>query len=81
MRGKPTRSRRTRHAAGKAPAYERDDGPLTAKQIKAIKKLVPQGREMVVTSSLFPSLEKSRRPIKACGTAAARLVRKERNKK
>ncbi len=36
------------------PAYEPDDGPLTAKQIAAIKKLVPQGRGMVVTSSLFP---------------------------
>ena len=39
--------------AAKAPAYEPDDGPLTAKQIKATKKLEPQGRGRSVKSSLF----------------------------
>ncbi len=34
------------------PAYEPDDGPLTDKQIAAIKKMVPQGR-MKVTKSLL----------------------------
>ncbi len=54
MRGKPKRSRKTRRAARKTPAYERDDGPLTEEQIAAIKKLVPQGRGMRIASSLFP---------------------------
>lgn len=34
------------------PAYEPDDGSLTAKQIEAIKKLEPQGR-CKWSSSLF----------------------------
>jgi len=34
------------------PRYEPDDGPLTAKQLKAIKRLEPQGR-MEVSESLF----------------------------
>ncbi|MBI5115048.1 hypothetical protein HZA56_01085 [Candidatus Poribacteria bacterium] len=52
---KPRRKRRHRRArpAMKAPTYEPDDGPLTAKQIKAIKRLVPQGRMKKVRSSLF----------------------------
>lgn len=47
------RKRRRTEPAKKAPAYERENGPLTAKQIKAIKKLVPQGRMKKVKSSLF----------------------------
>lgn len=35
------------------PAYEPDDGPLTAKQLEAIKRLAPQGRMKSVKSSLF----------------------------
>ena len=34
------------------PAYEQDDGPLTAGQITAIGRIVPQGR-MKVTKSLL----------------------------
>ena len=35
------------------PQYERDDGPLTASQIKKIKKLVPQDRKWKTRTSLF----------------------------
>ncbi len=35
------------------PKYEPDDGPLTAKQLAAIKKAVPQGKLKSVRSSLF----------------------------
>jgi len=73
MRHKPKRGRTTRRAAKKTPAYEPDDGPLTAKQIKAIRKLEPQGR-MKVESSLLPSL-------KVRGTPATRLLREDRNRK
>lgn len=52
---KPRRKRGHRRAkpSTKAPAYEPDDGPLTAKQIEAIKKLEPQGIMKSVRSSLF----------------------------
>ncbi len=54
---KKSELRRLKKLAAEAkPAYEPDDGPLTAKQIKAIKKLVPQGRGMLVTSSLFKEM-------------------------
>lgn len=47
-------SRTAKRRAGKTrPVYERDDGPLTARQIGAIKRLAPQGR-MKVKASLFP---------------------------
>ncbi len=35
------------------PQYEADDGPLTAAQVRQIKKRVPQGRKRSVRSSLF----------------------------
>ena len=35
------------------PQYEADDGPLTAAQVRQIKKLVPQGGKRSVRSSLF----------------------------
>jgi CHAD domain-containing protein len=35
------------------PKYEPDDGPLTAKQLAAIKKAVPQGKLKSVRASLF----------------------------
>lgn len=35
------------------PQYEADDGPLTATQIRQIKKHVPQGSKRSVRSSLF----------------------------
>ncbi|WP_265645867.1 hypothetical protein [Verminephrobacter aporrectodeae] len=35
------------------PQYEADDGPLTATQVRQIKKQVPQGRKRSVRSSLF----------------------------
>ena len=35
------------------PQYEADDGPLTATQIRQIKKRVPQGSKRSVRSSLF----------------------------
>ncbi len=35
------------------PQYEADDGPLTASQLRQIKKRVPQGRKRSVRSSLF----------------------------
>lgn len=35
------------------PAYEADDGPLSATQLRAIRKAVPQGRHQSVKSSLF----------------------------
>jgi len=35
------------------PQYEADDGPLTATQVKQIKKRVPQGSKRSVKSSLF----------------------------
>ena len=37
------------------PQYEADDGPLTASQVRQIKKLVPQGKKRSVRSSLFES--------------------------
>ena len=35
------------------PQYESDDGPLTATQLRQIKKRVPQGSKRSVRSSLF----------------------------
>ena len=35
------------------PQYEPDDGPLTAAQLRQIRKLVPQGKKRSVRSSLF----------------------------
>ena len=35
------------------PQYEADDGPLTAAQMRQIKKRVPQGKKRSVRSSLF----------------------------
>ena len=35
------------------PQYEADDGPLTATQLRQIKKQVPQGTKRSVRSSLF----------------------------
>lgn len=35
------------------PQYEADDGPLTAAQLRQIKKRVPQGSKRSVRSSLF----------------------------
>lgn len=51
----PRRKRRRQRVkpVAKKPAYEPDDGPLTAKQIEIIKKLVPQGRGKSISSSLF----------------------------
>ena len=35
------------------PQYEADDGPLTAAQMRQIKKRAPQGKQRSVRSSLF----------------------------
>ena len=35
------------------PAYERDDGPVSAITIKSLKKREPQGKLKIVASSLF----------------------------
>jgi hypothetical protein len=35
------------------PAYERDDGPVSAATLKALKKREPQGKLKIVASSLF----------------------------
>ncbi len=35
------------------PQYEPDDGPLTAAQVRQIRKLVPQGKKRSVRSSLL----------------------------
>jgi predicted GIY-YIG superfamily endonuclease len=35
------------------PQYEADDGPLTAAQVRQIKKRNPQGKKKSVRSSLF----------------------------
>jgi hypothetical protein len=35
------------------PQYQADDGPLTATQLRQIKKRVPQGSKRSVRSSLF----------------------------
>lgn len=35
------------------PQYEADEGPLTAAQMRQIKKQVPQGKKHSVRSSLF----------------------------
>lgn len=35
------------------PQYEADDGPLTAAQMRQIRKRVPQGKKRSVRSSLF----------------------------
>jgi len=40
-------------AAKVLPQYEADDGPLTAAQVRQIKKRVPQGAKRSVRSSLF----------------------------
>lgn len=49
---KPKRKQAARPVAKKTPAYAADDGPLTAKQIAAIKKHAPR-RLRKVRSSLF----------------------------
>jgi hypothetical protein len=40
-------------AARLLPQYEADDGPLTAAQLRQIKKRVPQAKKRSVRSSLF----------------------------
>jgi hypothetical protein len=40
------------------PQYEADDGPLTATQIRQIKKQVPQNTKRSVRSSLFDTKTK-----------------------
>jgi antitoxin component of RelBE/YafQ-DinJ toxin-antitoxin module len=35
------------------PQYQADEGPLTAVQVRQIKKMVPQGKKRSVRSSLF----------------------------
>jgi hypothetical protein len=40
-------------AAKVLPQYERDEGPLSAAQMRQIKKRVPQGTKRAVRSSLF----------------------------
>lgn len=40
-------------AARVLPQYEADDGPLTAAQVRQIKKRVPQGGKRSLRSSLF----------------------------
>jgi hypothetical protein len=35
------------------PQYEQDDGPLTAAQVRQIKKRVPQGTKRSIRSTLF----------------------------
>jgi len=35
------------------PQYEADDGPLTATQLRQIKKRIPQGSKRSIRSSLF----------------------------
>ena len=35
------------------PQYEKDEGPLSASQVRQIKKRVPQGTKRSVRSSLF----------------------------
>lgn len=40
-------------AAKVLPQYERDDGPVSAAQVRQIKKRVPQGTKRSVRSSLF----------------------------
>lgn len=40
-------------AAKVLPQYEADDGPLTASQVRQIKKCVPQSSKRSVRSSLF----------------------------
>lgn len=41
-----------RKRANARPAYERDDGPLTEKQIAALRRLVPPGKLKVISSLL-----------------------------
>jgi hypothetical protein len=40
-------------AAKVLPQYEQDDGPVSAAQVRQIKKRVPQGTKRSVRSSLF----------------------------
>ncbi|HMN82283.1 MAG TPA: hypothetical protein PKA20_20500 [Burkholderiaceae bacterium] len=40
-------------AARVLPQYEADDGPLTAAQVRQIRKRVPQGGKRSIRSSLF----------------------------
>jgi len=42
-------------AARVLPQYEADDGPLTAAQLRHIKKCAPQGEKHSVRTSLFDS--------------------------
>lgn len=44
-------------AAKLLPQYEADEGPLTATQVRQIKKRVPQGKKRSVRSSLIAELE------------------------
>ena len=44
-------------AAKLLPQYEADEGPLTATQIRQIKKGAPQGKKRSVRSSLFVEVE------------------------
>ena len=39
------------------PQYEADEGPLTATQMRQIRKRVPQGKKRSVRSSLFVEVE------------------------
>jgi hypothetical protein len=39
------------------PQYEADEGPLTAPQMRQIRKRVPQGKKRSVRSSLFVEVE------------------------
>ena len=41
------------HAAKVLPQYAQDDGPVSAAQMRQIKKCVPQGTKRSVRSSLF----------------------------
>lgn len=39
------------------PQYEPDEGPLTATQMRQIRKRVPQGKKRAVRSSLFVEVD------------------------
>ncbi len=49
----PSNTRSSKPVTKATPQYEADNGPLSARQIRQIKKLAPQGDKRSLRSNLF----------------------------
>lgn len=49
----PSNTRSSQPVTKATPQYEADNGPLSARQIRQINKLVPQGDKRLLRSSVF----------------------------